>query len=87
MKVQSKHRKVTQNMHGASKNYRYVWDVSTVVGDGTVKIVAATCVFPTRKHTIALTIILASDVARVDGCSLIASRATAPENVLDDPQV
>ena len=21
--------KVTQNMHGASRNYRYVWDVST----------------------------------------------------------
>src|SRR3954465_4168708 len=29
MKVQAKHGKVTQNMHGASKNYRYVWDVST----------------------------------------------------------
>src|SRR3954467_12955032 len=28
MKVQAKHDKVTQNMHGASKNYRYVWDVS-----------------------------------------------------------
>ena len=28
MKVQAKHGKVTQNMHGASKNYRYVWDVS-----------------------------------------------------------
>ena len=23
-----KHGKVTQNMHGASRNYRYVWDVS-----------------------------------------------------------
>ena len=29
MKVQAKHGKVTQNMHGVSKNYRYVWDVST----------------------------------------------------------
>jgi len=29
MKVQAKHGKVTQNMHGASRNYRYVWDVST----------------------------------------------------------
>ena len=29
MKVQVKHGKVTQNMHGASRNYRYVWDVST----------------------------------------------------------
>ena len=28
MKVQSKHGKVIQNMHGASRNYRYVWDVS-----------------------------------------------------------
>ena len=28
MKVQAKHGKVTQNMHGASRNYRYVWDVS-----------------------------------------------------------
>src|ERR1041385_4908736 len=29
MKVQAKHGKVTQNMHGANRNYRYVWDVST----------------------------------------------------------
>src|SRR3954462_3681971 len=28
MKVQAKHGKVTQNMHGANRNYRYVWDVS-----------------------------------------------------------
>src|SRR4051812_12205149 len=28
MKVQAKHGKVTQNMHGASRNYRYVWDLS-----------------------------------------------------------
>src|ERR1041385_3076053 len=28
MKVQAKHGKVTQNLHGASRNYRYVWDVS-----------------------------------------------------------
>src|SRR4051812_30342464 len=28
MKVQAKHVKVTQNMHGGNKNYRYVWDVS-----------------------------------------------------------
>ena len=28
MKVQAKHGKVTQNMHGARKNCRYVWDVS-----------------------------------------------------------
>src|SRR4051812_46098508 len=28
MKVQAKHGKVTQIMHGASRNYRYVWDVS-----------------------------------------------------------
>ena len=28
MKVQANHGKVTQNMHGASRNYRYVWDVS-----------------------------------------------------------
>src|ERR1044072_8370824 len=28
MKVQAKDGKVTQNMHGASRNYRYVWDVS-----------------------------------------------------------
>src|ERR1043165_2608835 len=27
MKVQAKHGKVTQNMHGTSINYRYVWDV------------------------------------------------------------
>ena len=27
-KVQPKHGKFTQNMHGASRNYRYVWDVS-----------------------------------------------------------
>ena len=30
MKVQEKHGKVAQNMHGASRNYRYVWDVSVV---------------------------------------------------------
>ena len=29
-KVQPKHGKVTQNMHGASRNYRYVWDVSVI---------------------------------------------------------
>src|ERR1041385_5363100 len=29
MKVQAKHGKVTQNMHGASRNHRYIWDVST----------------------------------------------------------
>ena len=28
-KVQPKHGNVTQNMHGASRNYRYVWDVSS----------------------------------------------------------
>ena len=28
MKVHQKHSKVTQNMHGASRNDRYVWDVS-----------------------------------------------------------
>src|SRR3954463_337884 len=28
MKVQAKHGKVTQNMHGARRNYRFVWDVS-----------------------------------------------------------
>ena len=28
MKVHLKHGKVTQNMHGASRNNRYVWDVS-----------------------------------------------------------
>ena len=28
MKVQEKLGKVTQNMHGASRNYRYVWDIS-----------------------------------------------------------
>src|SRR3954463_12460376 len=30
MKVHQKQGKVTQNMHGASRNYRYVWDVSAV---------------------------------------------------------
>ena len=30
MKVQAKHGKVTQNMHGTSRNYRYVWDVSAM---------------------------------------------------------
>src|SRR3954464_11782183 len=30
MKVHLKHGKVTQNMHGASRNYRYVWDVSVI---------------------------------------------------------
>src|SRR4051812_24447458 len=30
MKVQAKHGKVTQNMHGANRNYIYVWDVSLV---------------------------------------------------------
>ena len=29
MKVQAKHGKVTQVMHGASRNYRYVWDISS----------------------------------------------------------
>src|ERR1041385_4417470 len=29
MKLYQKHCNITQNMHGASKNYRYVWDVST----------------------------------------------------------
>ena len=27
MEVHLKHGKVTQNMNGASRNYRYVWDV------------------------------------------------------------
>ena len=31
IKVQAKHGEVTQNMHGASRNYRDVWDVSHVV--------------------------------------------------------
>src|SRR3954468_15784968 len=30
MKVHLKHGKVTQIMHGASRNYRYVWDVSSL---------------------------------------------------------
>src|SRR3954468_23073171 len=30
MKVQAKHGKVTQNMHGTSRNYRYVLDVSLI---------------------------------------------------------
>ena len=30
MKVEAKHGKVTQNMHGANINYRYVWDVSAL---------------------------------------------------------
>ena len=30
MQVQAKHGKVTQNMHGARRNYRYVWDVSVI---------------------------------------------------------
>ena len=30
MKVHLKHGKVTQNIHGASRNYRYVWDVSVI---------------------------------------------------------
>ena len=38
MKVQAKHGKVTQNMHGASRNYRYVWDVS---GSPDLEMVAA----------------------------------------------
>ena len=29
MKVQAKHGKVTRNMHGENRNYRYVWDIST----------------------------------------------------------
>src|SRR3954471_19459735 len=29
MKVHAKHGKITQIMHGASRNYRYVWDVSS----------------------------------------------------------
>ena len=28
MKIHLKHGKVTQIMHGASRNYRYIWDVS-----------------------------------------------------------
>src|SRR4051812_21697359 len=31
MKVQAKYGKVTQIMNGASRNYRYVWDVSVAV--------------------------------------------------------
>ena len=30
-KAQPKHGKVTQNMHGARRNYRYVWDVSNAI--------------------------------------------------------
>src|SRR4051812_49888908 len=29
-KVYLDHSNITQNMHGASRNYRYVWDVSTL---------------------------------------------------------
>src|SRR3954466_6715853 len=32
MKFHQKHGKVTQNMHGASRNYRYIWDVSAMHG-------------------------------------------------------
>src|SRR4051812_45626722 len=39
MKVQAKHGKVTQNMHGTSRNYRYVWDVSN---GGSIKIISKT---------------------------------------------
>src|SRR3954469_2581583 len=37
MKVQAKHGKVTQNMHGANRNYRYVWDVSKLSGIDVIK--------------------------------------------------
>ena len=30
MKVHQKQRNITQNMQGASRNYRYVWDVSVI---------------------------------------------------------
>ena len=33
MKVYKKHGKVTQNMHGESRKYRYVWDVSASWGE------------------------------------------------------
>ena len=37
-KFQPKHGKVTQNMHGASRNYRYVWDVSLTMSRGCARI-------------------------------------------------
>src|SRR4051812_36328863 len=33
MEVHQKHGKVTKNMHGASRNNRYVWDVSLLIMD------------------------------------------------------
>ena len=43
MKVHQKHSKVTQNMYGASRNYRYVWDVSVIsaVSEGSSSSVAS----------------------------------------------
>ena len=34
MKVYQKHSNITKNMHGASRNYRYVLDVSGSIVDG-----------------------------------------------------
>ena len=47
MKVQAKHGKVTQNMHGASRNYRYVWDVSLTLLHGVYPLFCAESVLPT----------------------------------------
>ena len=39
MKVYQTHSNITQNMHGASRNYRYVWDVSEgLIAEGVVRI-------------------------------------------------
>src|SRR4051812_4618220 len=42
MKVHLKHGKVTQIMHGASINYRYVWDVSDIH-----RLQTNSCAYPT----------------------------------------
>ena len=48
MKVQAKHGKVTQNMHGAIRNYRYVWDVSLSCQDKEMLDVSSSGVFQTK---------------------------------------
>src|SRR3954471_19212925 len=64
MKVQAKHGKVTQNMHGASRNYRYVWDVSAADGPPRESIYLSKESMAMVKEAVALGTLLPSSASR-----------------------
>ena len=78
MKVQANHGKVTQNMHGASRNYRYVWDLS-----------AAGCRRKKRskgKATATAPGVTASSEPMTPGAADCTSEAPIPREKTTDPE-